>query len=205
MTGNKLKANHGQRRFIILKDGQMLELLYDLNAVMRHETEFELPLRSVLDPLREKVTARVDASGGAELRPDARAARIAQEMAREMVRERLAPGHIRELAEWAYALTETWREDQDIQLTWQQFRRLLHEPPPMGAATNKAKAKLEQATAWMMAVAEVRAREEVDEGNDQADESDPGAPSEDPQGSTGMPSGTSAPSSGDEPSNNSGG
>lgn len=187
MTGAELKADHGERRFIYLKDETPLELIYDLNAVMRHETLFEVPLASAVEPIRKRVTNEVTKLSAPGESQQVLAQRIAAAMAREMVRERLASGHIKDLAEWAYCLTETYREDKEIDLSWSQFRRLLPEPPPTGAATVRARKKLEKATAWMMAVAFVRAREEVDdEGNDQADEADPGAPFATPPASTGI-------------------
>lgn len=184
MTGAQLKADHGERRFIYLKDETPLELIYDMNAVMRHETLFEVPLSAIVDPIRKRITDEItrnapkDNEGQPVEGQKALAQRIAAAVARELVREKVASGHIRDLAEWAYCLTETYREDHGIELSWSQFRRLLHEPPPTGAATIRAQKKLEKATAWMMAVAFVRAREEVDdEGNDLADVADPGAPS----------------------------
>lgn len=206
MTGAQLKADHGERRFIYLKDDQPLELIYDLNAVMRHETLFEVPLASAVEPIRKRITDEVTKLAAPGESQQVIAQRIASAMARELVRERLASGHIKDLAEWAYCLTETYREDHEIELSWSQFRRLLHEPPPTGAATVRARKKLEKATAWMMAVAFVRAREEVDEdeGNDQADVAESGAPSADLNGSTGNASTTSAPSNTAGPITNSG-
>lgn len=205
MTGAQLKADHGNRRFVILKDGQMLELLYDMNAIMRHETLFQVPMAALVDPIRKQVTEEVNKTAAPDEKQSEIAARVAAGVARELVRQRIASGYIRDLAEWAYCLTESWREDHEIDLSWQQFRRLLHEPPPTGCATQRAKKKLELATAWMMAVAEVRAREEVDdEGNDQADESGPDAPSADQKASTGTLSTISPPSSGTAPTASSG-
>lgn len=205
MTGAQLKADHGFRRFVILKNGDMLELIYDMNAVMRHEKLFQVPMAALVDPIRKAVTDRVTREAGDGEKQQVIAARIAAGVAQELVRQRIAPGHIQDLAEWAYCLTETWREDHDIDMSWKQFRRLLHEPPPTGSATQRALRKLEAATAWMMAVAEVRAREEVDdEGNDQADGSDPDALSAGQKASTGIPSTTSPPSSGTAATANSG-
>ena len=182
MTGAELKANHADRRFVILKDGTMLELIYDLNAVMRHESLFEVPMAALVDPIRKRCTDEVNQQAREGESQQVLAQRIAAAVARELVRQRIASGHIRDLAEWAYCLTETWREDHDIEMSWKEFRRQLHEPPPSGAATIRAKKKLEQAMAWRLAVAEVRAREEIDdEGNDQADGSaQGGAPSAEP-------------------------
>lgn len=207
MTGAQLKADHGFRRFVILKDGSMFELLYDMNAVMRHEKLFQVPMAALVKPIQKEVTDRVSREARDGESQQVVAARIAAGVAQEMVRQRIASGHIQDLAEWAYCLTETWREDHEIDMSWKQFRRLLHEPPPTGSATQRALRKLEAATAWMMAVAEVRAREEVDdEGNDQADATGPGAPSADRTGmeSTGTLSTTSPPSSGTAPTASSG-
>lgn len=205
MTGAELKANHGDRRFINLKNGAMFELIYDINAVMRHETLFQVPLAAVVDPIRKRITDEVNRQAAEGESQKVLAQRIAAAMGREMVRQKLASGHIRDLAEWAYCLTETWREDNEISMSWSQFRKQLHEPPPTGSATLRAKKKLELATAWMMAVAEVRAREEIDdEGNDLADGTGPDAPSATSTESTGTPSTTSQPSNVTEPTINSG-
>jgi len=211
MTGAQLKATHGERQFIFLTDNQPLELLYDLNAVMRHEKLFEVPLAGLVDPIRQRCTDEVmrtvprDENGQQLESQQVVAQRIAAAVARELVRQKIASGHIQDLAEWAYCLTETYREDNQLELSWSQFKRLLPVPPPTGAATAKAKRKLEQATAWMMAVALVRAREEIDdEGNEEADVAGPGAPSAAPSASTGTPSTTSAPSNTAEPITNSG-
>lgn len=173
MHGHQLKRDHGERLCIFLTDGTPLELIYDLNAVMRHEQLFELPLRSESDKIREDILRH---------QPDLGFKELGALTAAEMVRLGKHPGLFAELAQWAYCLTETDREDKCLSLTWREFRRLLPAPPPTGVATRKAVKKLEVAQAWMIAVAQVKAREEIDEGNDESDGEDPSAPSDDNRG-----------------------
>ena len=207
MHGAQLKSDHGQgRRFIILTDGNTLELIYDLNAVMRHEKEFELQMRGALEQIRDAIVRRQPTTEkGDPILPAAK--EMTALIAQELLNRRLAPGQIEDLAQWAYALTETWREDHGPELTWQQFKRLLPAPPPVGTSSKKSQARLAEAMAWMTAVAEVRAREEIDEEPDQGNAlaEEPESPSAEPKESTGQDFTTSPPANGEEQTANSGG
>jgi len=206
LHGAQLKPDHGQsRRFVILTTGETLELIYDLNAVMRHEKEFELQLRGALEQIRDAIVKRQPKTEkGDPILPTAK--EMTALIGQELLERRLAPGQIEDLAQWAYALTETWREDNGPEMTWQQFKRLLPAPPPVGTSSKKAAAKLAAAMGWMTAVAEVRAREELDDddqGNELAEEPD-ASPSAENRESIGTDSITSQPANGAELTANSG-
>lgn len=132
-TGAQLK---GERRWIILKDGVPRELAYDFNALMAFEREFQLPDLEALKKLRERYPKGVPTG---EL----------EQAVREI-------GYLENTARWAYCLTESYREDNNEQMTWREFKRLLQVPPK----------EMKQAIAWQTATLAVLAQEHgVEEGN----------------------------------------
>ncbi len=101
--------------FVTLKDGMPRELQFDFNAVRVHEEVFEAPHRARVD---EAVKAAGPEPSEQELLDACKRAGIP-----EFTSVTAAIG------QWAYCLTESWREDNDERMTWQEFKRLLPARP----------------------------------------------------------------------------
>ena len=101
--------------FITLKDGMPRELIYDFNAIRVHEETFEAPHRQRVD---EAVKAAGPEPSEQELLEACKRAGISEFNSMTGV-----------FGEWAYSLTESWREDNDERMGWKEFKRLLPASP----------------------------------------------------------------------------
>lgn len=186
MTGQAIK---GITELIKLRDGSRLELNLDFNAMMAFERDFLLPLQQTLDDIQEKLSTPDRPATDTEPAYEGHRA-TNEDVFSYCQRNGIKTETCRheDQARWAYALTESWREDNPSQqMSFQAFRRLL----PFGT----------DMPAWSRAVTRVMAQqEEKPAAKNSSGEGADSVPSSssDANPPTGTASSTGLPSSGDE-------
>lgn len=148
MTGPQLK---GERRMILLLDGVPRELTYDFSAACVIEREFTMPLSKVVEEIRGGLERQAPKDEQGNLKdPETVQEQLERLLADEGVR--LEVGTLETAGRWAYAMTETWREDNNERMTWKEFKKLLPVPP-----RHKAESQEWQAAVYAHMMAEYEA------------------------------------------------
>lgn len=104
-----------ERVFLILPDSEPMEMAYDFNAIACHQRTFEGPLRAKIEKVRAEAPENISEQ---ELEKACIAAGVPE-----------VASMIEGFGNWAYAFTSTWREDNDVNMTWKEFKRLLPIKP----------------------------------------------------------------------------